>query len=190
MESNYFKDIYSTPAVSSMKIVSKHSLQVSAIKLLGFLVCCAFFIIQTGNIWSHYQEESTVTSTSIVKSNNKFLPCLTFCPYPVFKKPYYPLADDQFEKNAFQWEDIFDEETLQELNITKKWKIYKTFGPLFGNCFTTCFLEPVKSFNFDILYNLKQELNLQLYVHNPGDKILIFKTLFMNTNEKTDCNFV
>ncbi len=95
--------------------------------------------------WQQYQAESTVSSITTLKSEKKHLPCLTFCPYPVFKKAIYPMTQDELELNSFQPEDIFAEQTLRTLQ-SPDWKMLKVSGPLVGNCFMTQYLPTIKSF--------------------------------------------
>jgi hypothetical protein len=155
-----------------MPEMEKKHLMLIIIKWFGYLLCGSVFLIQVGIVWSQYLQESTVTSTSNVKSEKKVLPCLTFCPYPVFKKPVYPLTNEEFETNAYQWEDVFSNKTLEEFNQTNNWKVYKTSGPLTGNCFTTCQLNPVAAFELSRVYYLRKGIDLTVYIHNPGKYIL------------------
>ena len=151
-----------------MTEIEKKHLILITLKWFGYLICCSAFLIQVGIVWSQYIEETTVTSTSIKKSDKKLLPCLTFCPYPIFKRPVYPLTDKEFEENAFQLEDIFANKSLAEFNQSNDWNVYKTTGPLIGNCYTTCYLQPVGSFELARLYYLRKGLDLNIYIHNPG----------------------
>jgi hypothetical protein len=118
--------------------------------------------------WQQYQTESTVSSITTLKSEKKHLPCLTFCPYPVFKKDIYPMTKEEFELNSFQPEDIFAEKTLKTLQ-SPDWKMLKVSGPLVGNCFMTQYLPTVKSFDVNISFYIKRDVDIHLYIHNPGE---------------------
>ena len=65
--------------------------------------------------WKDFQAEGTVTSLYSEKGSNKTLPCLTFCPYPIFKEPIYPLSVKEFEAQAYHLEDIFTNATVREM---------------------------------------------------------------------------
>jgi hypothetical protein len=86
----------------------------------------------------------------------------------VFKNAVYPLTEEEFEKNSFQLADIFANDSLVEFNNNSAWNVTKTPGPLVGNCFTTSYMTPVKSFQVEVKLHLKKNLDYTVYVHNPG----------------------
>ena len=147
------------------------------LKCAGFLVCSAAFFIQISTAWWQYQEEATVTSVSARKNETMYLPCLTFCPYPVFKEAVYPLTNEEFENYSYQAADIFSKETLETLKNRSTWNVTKVSGPLIGNCFTTQYLHPVPAFDVDMKYNIKKNLDYQLFIHNPGEGKMAFHML-------------
>ena len=152
-----------------MTRITKRDICYIVLKYVGILACSAAFIIEMIVAWQRYEEEATVTGiTSFKKSDTKYLPCITFCPYNVFKNAVYPMTIAEFEKYSYQETEIFADRTLKSFNKTDDWKITKVTGPLVGTCFMTQYLKPVKEFELEIWYALKRTVDLQLYIHNPG----------------------
>ena len=148
--------------------ISKCETCFAVLKYAGILACSAAFVGQIIIAWLQFKEEATVASITSFKSDAKVLPCITFCPFSVFKNAVYPITIAEFEKYSYQDTDIFADRTLKSFNNTDDWKITKVTGPLVGTCFTTQYLKPVQDFDLNIFYVLKCTVDLQLYIHNPG----------------------
>ena len=83
--------------------ISKCETCFAVLKYAGILACSAAFVGQIIIAWLQFKEEATVASITSFKSDAKVLPCITFCPYSVFKNAVYPITIAEFEKYSYQY---------------------------------------------------------------------------------------
>ena len=67
---------------------------------------------------------------------SKFLPSLTFCPWPVYKRQGFHFKIEDFHKNTFDLEDMFHPQTLRFCKNKTKYEIKTVMSIYYGKCFT------------------------------------------------------
>jgi hypothetical protein len=91
------------------------------------------------DVWSKFVSKMTstgVTFKSVEKDDKKFLPSFTFCPWPVYKSKGLHYNPDNFKKNTFNLEEIFDNLTLVDLKNSSLYSVNETWSIQYGRCHT------------------------------------------------------
>ncbi|GIY30672.1 hypothetical protein CDAR_210051 [Caerostris darwini] len=62
-----------------LKCIFKRGFAWQIIKTAIFVICCAFFFIQSAEFYNHYYTYPTVTNFAVVTHENVTLPAITYC---------------------------------------------------------------------------------------------------------------
>ncbi|GIY48630.1 hypothetical protein CEXT_259441 [Caerostris extrusa] len=62
-----------------LKCIFKGGFAWQMIKSAIFVICCAFFFIQSAEFYNHYYTYPTITNIAIVAPENVTLPAITYC---------------------------------------------------------------------------------------------------------------
>jgi hypothetical protein len=91
---------------------------------------------------------SRTTSSGIrfknAKEESKLPPCFTARPYISYRKKGFHFTEEEFERNTFNLDDIFHEETVQEFRNNSIYDVKEVKSFVFGKCFSICYLKPLK----------------------------------------------
>ena len=57
-----------------------------------------------------FSTKATTTGTRLIgnETNNKFFPCITFCPWPAFRTSEFSFTNQSFEENTFKQSEVFN----------------------------------------------------------------------------------
>ena len=103
-------------------------------------------------------------------SDEKMLPCITFCSLTSFKSEKYFWKESDFLANAYTKEEIFESSYLRELNSSII--IHEIRSDYYGRCYTVQYLQPVKA-NKQWIVKLNRKTDLQAYLHRCGEETLL-----------------
>jgi hypothetical protein len=117
--------------------------------------------------WDKYERKITNTGNRIRfwKEENKTLPCMTLCPMPAFKKKGFFYSEKLMRENSYTLEDVFSKETVTAFNDISKFTIKNTSSQLLGHCFTLCYRTPFPPKLSNMVFGIKQNFDLKIYVH-------------------------
>ena len=104
-----------------------------------FVIFLFMFFIMMRDVWSKFASKMTSTGVnfrSTEKDDKKFLPSFTFCPWPVYKSKGLHYNPDNFKKNTFNLEEIFDNYSLVDLKNSSLYSVNETWSILYGRCHT------------------------------------------------------
>ncbi len=102
----------------------------------------------------------------------KYLPCITVCPFQSFKTREFHYKSNDYLKNTYTKEDIFDKKTLTALSNTTLFDVKESPTLYLGICFTICHKLKFGIYEDDGNYGLffKKKMNLKMYFHVPGEE--------------------
>jgi hypothetical protein len=72
-------------------------------------------------------------------------------------------------KNSYDLEDIFHNTTIAALKNETEYEVDTIFTMLFGRCYLIRKINNVTIFNYNTYFIFKTNLDVQLYIHNPGN---------------------
>ena len=111
----------------------------NALRCFFFLIFLIMFFIIMRDVWSKFVSKMTstgITFQSNEKDGKKFLPSFTFCPWPVYKSKGLHYNPDNFQKNTFNLEEIFDNYSLVDLKNSSLYSVNETWSIQYGRCHT------------------------------------------------------
>ncbi len=74
-------------------------------------------------IWLDYSSGATNTALQYNATDALLLPVMTFCPKVPSRSPLDDLREEQFAANAFALEDIFENETVTTIKMTRLYAV-------------------------------------------------------------------
>jgi hypothetical protein len=104
-----------------------------------FVILLVMFFFSMGDAWIKFISRKTstaVTFQSKEKGGKKFLPALTFCPWPVYKTKGLHYNQEDYKLNTFDLEEIFYIEALIELKNSSLYSFNETLSIHYGCCHT------------------------------------------------------
>jgi hypothetical protein len=104
----------------------------------------------------------------------KLFPCLTIRSLAPYKKRGFFYDLDEFQENTFTLNDIFDNETVQNLKNLSLFHLKEINSYVHGKCFSLC---PQTWLDLDEIISLpiKNERNVEILVYLEGEEFwLIF----------------
>jgi len=78
---------------------------------------------------------------------------------------------DAFIKNTYGLDDIFHNETVTSLNNKTEFEYDTIFTLIYGRCFVIRKIKNVTIIDFKTYFDFKTTWDVQIYIHNPGNKI-------------------
>ena len=113
-------------------------------------------------------KRSRATSTNVRLRNDeiqkKKLPCLSFCPWPAFKRNGFYFNSKLLKENTYGIEDVFTNFTLLDISNTSMYFVKEVQSFLTGRCFTVCHIEE-RGLQDGIFLKLKKNWDITLYIH-------------------------
>ena len=121
---------------------------------------------------NNYSISSKTTSIGIRfrddQVTSKKFPCLTFCPWPAFRKRGFYYNDKMLKENTFDLEDVFQNTTVVELNNKTLYDVKELKNYMTGRCFIVCPLRKYSKVE-PVTFLLKKSWDINLYVHAKED---------------------
>ena len=119
---------------------------VKVLRLASLLLCIALFCLLMSDIYVKYSNKLTSVGVIIeeYEQDEKDLPCLTLCPWKVFKKRGFHFKFDEFYKNVFEKTEIFAEQPGKPFVNTSLYTIEEIHNAFIGRCFMVCHRQPAK----------------------------------------------
>ena len=77
--------------------------------------------------------------------------------------------------NTFELEDIFNNNTSDNLRSPANFSIKEVHSLYFGRCYTINKLKGVVLFEADFSYSLQKEWDVLVYIHNLGDEFWLIQ---------------
>jgi hypothetical protein len=87
---------------------------------------------------------------------------------------YCASRENDFVDHSFQMEDIFFQQTIDNLKNESKFILRKVRSELLGQCFTVQNIEKMGENQYD-QYVLKRKVDITLFVHELGDEFWLLK---------------
>ena len=119
---------------------------VKVLRLASLLLCIALFCLLMSDIYVKYSNKLTSVGVIIeeYEQDEKDLPCLTLCPWKVFKKRGFHFKFDDFNQNVFEKAEIFAEQPGEFFFNTSFYTIEEIHNAFIGRCFMVCHRQPAK----------------------------------------------
>ena len=131
---------------------------VKVLRLASLFLCIALFCLLMSDIYFKYSNKLTSVGVIIeeYEQDEKDLPCLTLCPWKVFKKRGFHFKFDDFYQNVFEKAEIFAEQPGKSFFSTSFcallliWQFFQNIAAFVACCIAR-------------LYKLKRHLIFLLY---------------------------
>ena len=116
------------------------------IKLASLMFCIALFCLLMSDIYEKFSKKMTSVGVVIneYEQDEKELPCLTLCPWTVFRKPGFHFKLEDFQQNVFNESEIFSDQTKIPYADKSLYVIEVVHNIFLGQCFMVSFHEPAK----------------------------------------------
>ena len=104
-----------------------------------FVIFLVMFFIIMQDVWSKFVSKMTSTGVTLKSSkedDKKLLPSFTFCPWPVYKTKGLHYNPEDFKRNTFDLEEIFENNTLSLLRNSSQYSLNETWSIQYGRCHT------------------------------------------------------
>ena len=108
------------------------------IKYSLFITFSFMFFFFMADVWSKYTSKMTSTGVTFhgEKETKKQLPYFTFCPWPVYRNKGFHFSKEDFMKNTFEKEEMFDPDFLASISKIPTTTIKELWSVQYGRCYT------------------------------------------------------
>ena len=140
------------------------------LRITVFVINVWVFVWLTRDVWNKFRLKTTTTGIRfrVFESEQKPLPCFTFCASEAYKTAGLHFTSKQFVENTFDLEDFFEDETMVEIKNSSLYSLTQTWSVYLGRCHTLCYI-PAVGLELTSLY-LKKSLDLKMFIHNRGEE--------------------
>ena len=142
------------------------------LKLSIYFISFGLFLTIVLELVLDVLQEPTGTTIQIDQYESLQLPAFTICTEKAYKVPtdYVLHSIEQFDKATFSIEDIFENETIQELQSGIHFRMKETYSDLFGKCFTIQVKERVAKLEYTKhIIKFKRDQDLKIFLHEWDD---------------------
>jgi hypothetical protein len=128
-----------------MKLSKKSKSFYSMFKYISIIFCCAMFFYLMIDVWDKFNNQMTSMGVRFQGGNmdEKPLPCLTACPWAVYRERGFYFNKNEFIKQTFEREEIFFNISFINLFDISVFQIEEIYTIFQGRCYMVCHSKPL-----------------------------------------------